>query len=76
MTTFTSRDMIITFISRTVTAGLYPITRIAKSRRRPFNLDNVNYFNLFYKDKLINIALIIKYINKSIFFYNIYIYIN
>ena len=41
-----------------------------------FNLDNISYFNLFYKSKLVNITFTIKYIDKSILFYNIYIFIN
>ena len=47
-----------------------------KKENKQFNLNNVNYFNLFYKNKLLNIALIIKYINKNTFFHDIYIFIN
>ena len=33
-----------------------------------FNLDNINYFDLFYKDKSLNTTIIIEYIDKSTFF--------
>ena len=41
-----------------------------------FNLDNVNYFDLFYEDKSIDTAIVIEYIDKSIFFRDIYIFLN
>ena len=41
-----------------------------------FILDNVNFFDSFYKNKIINIILIIRYFNKNIFFSNIYIFVN
>ena len=41
-----------------------------------FNLDDVSFFDSFYKDKFIDIIFVIKYINKSIFFYNIYVFVD
>ena len=41
-----------------------------------FNSDDINYFNLFYESKLVNIVVIIKQTGKSIFFRNIYIFID
>ena len=41
-----------------------------------FNLDDVNYFDSFYKNKSVDIVFIIKHIDKSIFFYNIYVFVN
>ena len=41
-----------------------------------FNSDNVNYFDSFYESKFIDTILIIKHINKSIFFRNSHIFIN
>ena len=49
---------------------------VNKSSNEYFNLDNINYFDLFYKSKFVDIIFIIKYIDKSTFFYNIYIFIN
>ena len=41
-----------------------------------FNLDDVGYFDSFYKSKSVDIVFIIEHINKSIFFYNIYVFVN
>ena len=41
-----------------------------------FNLNNVGYFDSFYESKSINIVFIIKHINKSIFFRDIYVFVN
>ena len=41
-----------------------------------FNSDNIDYFDLFYENKSINIVFIIEYTEKSIFFHNIYIFFN
>ena len=41
-----------------------------------FNSNNVNYFDSFYKNKSIDIVFIIEHINKDIFFYDIYVFIN
>ena len=41
-----------------------------------FNLNDINFFDLFYEGKLIDIAFIIKYIDKSTFFRDIYVFIN
>ena len=46
-----------------------------RSRSR-FNLDDVRFFNSFYKSKFIDIILVIEYTKKSIFFRDIYIFIN
>ena len=40
-----------------------------------FNLNNVNYFDPFYKSKSIDIVFIIEHIDKF-FFYNIYMFID
>ena len=40
------------------------------------NLDNIDYFDLFYKNKSINIIFIIEYTKKSIFFRDIYVFFN
>ena len=41
-----------------------------------FNSNNINYFNSFYKSKSIDIVFIIEHIDKSIFFCDIYIFVN
>ena len=41
-----------------------------------FNLNDISFFNLFYEGKFIDIAFIIKYINKSIFFRDIHVFID
>ena len=41
-----------------------------------FNLDNVDYFDSFYENKSIDIVFIIEYIDKNIFFYDIYVFVN
>ena len=41
-----------------------------------FNLNNVNYFDSFYESKSIDIVFIIEYIDKSIFFCDIHVFIN
>ena len=41
-----------------------------------FNLNDVNYFDSFYKNKSIDIVSIIEHINKNIFFYNIHVFVN
>ena len=41
-----------------------------------FNLNNVDYFDSFYESKSIDIVFIIKHIDKSIFFRNIYVFVN
>ena len=41
-----------------------------------FNLDDIDYFNLFYEGKLLDIVAIIEHINKSTFFRDIYIFLN
>ena len=49
----------------------YSIDRVNR-----FNSNNINYFDLFYESKSINIISIIEYIRKSIFFRDIYIFLN
>ena len=57
--------------------SLESIRIVIKNRvSKRFNLDNIGYFDLFYKSKFVDIIFIIEYIDKSIFFYNIYIFIN
>ena len=56
--------------------GELKIIVIINNKINRFNLNNVNFFDLFYKDKFIDIAFIIKYINKNIFFRDIYIFID
>ena len=41
-----------------------------------FNSDNVNYFDSFYESKFIDTTLAIEHINKSIFFRDIYIFVD
>lgn len=41
-----------------------------------FNSDDVDYFDSFYESKFVNIASIIEHSDKSIFFRDIYIFIN
>ena len=52
------------------------VTEDSNENRSRFNLDNVGFFNSFYESKFIDITLIIEYTKKSIFFRNIYIFIN
>ena len=46
-----------------------------RSRSR-FNLDDVEFFNLFYESKSIDIILVIEYTGKSTFFRDIYVFID
>ena len=41
-----------------------------------FHLNDVNFFDSFYDNKTINIVFIIKHFDKSIYFRNIYIFID
>ena len=41
-----------------------------------FNSDDVDYFDSFYESKFIDTALIIKHIDKSIFFRDIHIFVD
>ena len=41
-----------------------------------FNLDDVGYFDPFYESKIIDIASAIEYIDKSIFFRDIHVFID
>ena len=55
---------------------LISIIFINKNKIDRFNLNDINFFNLFYKSKFVNIFFIIKYISKNIFYRDIYIFIN
>ena len=41
-----------------------------------FNLDDVNYFDSFYKSKSVDTIFIIEHINKNIFFRDIHVFVN
>ena len=41
-----------------------------------FNLNDVNYFDSFYKNKSIDIVFIIEYIDKNIFFRDIHVFVD
>ena len=41
-----------------------------------FHVNDIDFFNLFYDSKTINIVFIIKHFNKNIYFRKIYIFIN
>ena len=41
-----------------------------------FNLKDISFFDLFYNSKSVDIALVIEYIGKSTFFWDIYIFID
>ena len=43
---------------------------------KPFNSDDVNYFDPFYESKFIDTTLAIEHIDKSIFFRDIHIFVD
>ena len=55
---------------------LISIISVNEDKIDRFNLNDIGFFDSFYKGKFIDISFIIEYIDKSIFFRDIYIFID